>query len=286
LLLELLGDIIYKIDIGGNDNDSSNNYVDNYIIIEYIIIFSLSEFDKEVYYKHQYISFFILILVEAIKNIFFLKNVSFYNTSSIITIALNIIYSTLRAFYCISIKELMKYKFISPAKCNFMIGIVNFPLIILIYFIISFTSFGNIKSKYYYDNIFELFKNIGNNDAKNIAIIISLPFVDGIFQFIINKIIYDYTIFHLYIPLLISYFIENIIKNLGTFDNIFLISSFFIELIMILIFIEIIEINLCGLNKNLKRNIEFRGIIDLNLTIGNDNDDDNVNERKDETTRL
>ena len=74
----------------------------------------------------------------------------------------------------------MKYKYISPAKCNFMIGIINVPLIILIYFIISFTSLGNIENKYYFDNIFELFKNIGNIDAKNMILLISLPFFYGI----------------------------------------------------------------------------------------------------------
>ena len=71
----------------------------------------------------------------------------------------------------------MKYKFISPSKCNFMIGIINFPLTILIYFIISFTSFGNIKNKYYYDNIFELYKNFGESVAKNI-IILNCYFLD------------------------------------------------------------------------------------------------------------
>ena len=52
----------------------------------------------------------------------------------------------------------MKYKFISPAKCNFIIGIINVPLIILIYFIISFTPLANIENDYYYDNIFEFLK--------------------------------------------------------------------------------------------------------------------------------
>ena len=93
----------------------------------------------------------------------------------------------------------MKYKFISPAKCTFIIGIINFPLIILIYFIISFTSLGNIENKYYIDNIFELFKNLGNIDIKNVIYLISLPFAYGIFQFIINNIINDYTIYNLYI---------------------------------------------------------------------------------------
>ena len=41
---------------------------------------------------------------------------------------------------------------------------------------------------------------------------------------------------------------------------------------MILAFLEIIEIKFCGLNKNLKRNIESRGIMDASLT--NEEDDD------------
>jgi len=210
----------------------------------------------------------------------------YYNTYFIITFALNVAYSTLFGIYYICIKKLMKYKFISPAKCNFMIGIINFPLIILIYLIISFTPFGNIENKYYFDNIFELFNNLRKSDIKTIIILISLPFAYAILLFIINKIIYDYSIFHLYIPILIDYFIENIIKNLGAFENTLLISSFFIELIIILVFIEIIEINLCGLSKNLKRNIDLRGIIDTNLTFENDDDDDIDDQRKDEITKL
>ena len=105
--------------------------------------------------------------------------------------------------------------------------------------------------------------------------LISLPFVYGISFYINNKIIYDYSIFHIFVPILIEYFIENIINKIGPFDKIFLISSFLIELIMILVFVEIIEINYCGLNKNLKRNIESRGIIDSSITIG-DNDDDEI----------
>ena len=166
----------------------------------------------------------------------------------------------------------MKYKYISPAKCNFMIGIINSPLIILIYFIIPFTPLGNINNNYYYDNIFELFKNFGQSDSKDMIVLISLPFVYGIAEFIVINIIYEYTVFHIYISILIEYFVEDIIRDLKLFDKIFLISIFLIELIMILIFLEMIEINFCGLNKNLKRNIESRGIIDSSLTNEDDND--------------
>ena len=78
----------------------------------------------------------------------------------------------------------------------------------------------------------------------------------------------------MFIPFIIETFIENIIKNLGKLENIFLITSFFIELIIILVFLEIIEINCCGLNKNLKRNIELRGKIDSSSLIQIDDDDD------------
>jgi len=278
--IPLITDIIDNIRIMMEDNSFAEDkkYDDNYIFIEYLIIFLLPKLGKEVYYKHQNISFSILILVEIIKNIyFFIKKL--YHKFNIISIILNIIYSFLYSIYYLYIKGLMKYKFINPAKCNFMIGIINVPLTILIYYIISFTSLGNIKSKYYYDNIFELFKDLGKIEAKSVFILISLPFVFGIYHFIVIKTIYDYTIYHMYIPFLIQYFIENILKNFDFIENIFLISSFFIELMMILIFLEIIEINCCGLNKNLKRNIELRGIIDSSLTIENDDDEIDI-ERK------
>ena len=223
--------------------------------------------------------------MEIIKNIYFLTKKSYDKIFDIIQIILNIIYSILYAVYYIYIKGLIKYKFISPAKCNFMIGIINAPLIIIIYFIISFTSLGNIKNKYYFDNIFELFKNLGKIDTKNVIFLTSVPFAFGLIEFIINNII-NYTIYHIYIPYLIRYFIENIIKDFKNhFDKFFLISSFIIELIIIFIFLEIIEINCCGLNKNLKKNIESRGKIDSSL-IKIDDDDENDDERNDENNKM
>ena len=205
---------------------------------------------------------------------FFNKNLY---RSFIIMIILNIINSILYAIYYLYIKNFMKYKFISPAKCNFMIGIINVPTIILIYFIISFTPLGNNNDNKYHYNIFELFKQIGEIVSKNVIFLILLPFAYGIFHYILTKIIYDYSIFHMYIPFILENFLDNIINinNFGNDENIFLISSFFIELIMILVFLEIIEINCCGLNENLKRNIQLRGTIDSSLTIEND-DDDNI----------
>jgi len=282
LLTEIVDNIIPTK--GKNIIDKeTKKYNDDFIIFEYLIIFLISKYFEEVYYKHHYFSFFILIFVEVIKAIyFFIKNL--YQAFDIITITSSIIYSFLYAIYFINIKRIMKYNFIIPPKCNFMIGVIDVPLILIIYFIISLTPLGNKNKKYYVDNIFELFKS-GKFDAKIVIHLISLPFIYGLYLFVTSNIIYDYTIYHLYIPFLIEYFLENIIKNFGISVNIFLILIFIIELIMILVYIEIIEINFCGLSKNLKRNIQSRGIIDSSLNF--EDDDDEINYvRNDEDNKI
>ena len=272
-LLQITSSIIIKY-----DEKNDNNNVNNFIIIEYLILFFVSKYEKEVHYKHHNISFLILISVEAIETIYFFIEANSYQTLNIIKIILEIINSILFAIYCLFIQRLMKYNFISPEKCNFMIGIVNTPLVIIIYIIISFTSLENING-YYVDSIFELFKDIENIDVKHIFLLISLPFALGVLAFIINKIIYDYSIYHTFIPFLIENFMSKIIKDLNIFGKIALILSFLMELIMILVFLEIIEINFCGLNQNLKRNIESRGIIDSSLINDDDEIDDEENEK-------
>ena len=171
----------------------------------------------------------------------------------------------------------MKYKYVSPYKVNCIVGMINFPLIIIIYIIISFTSLGN-----YVDNIKEVFKDLG---PTNINRLITLPFAYGIYVLLLNKIINDFTLYHIYVPLLIEYFIVNIsieIENENIFNIIFLIICFLIELVMILIFLEIIELNFCGLNKNLKKNIEFRAIDDnIPLEFKEDYDNEEIDNERD-----
>ena len=278
----ILADIIENVGFIKEEKhykDNKKKYEDDYFFIEFLIFFLVHKLGKEVYYKHQNISFFILILIEIIKNIyFFIKND--YHYSNFILFILSIIYSILYAIYYLYIKGLMKYKFISPYKCNYMIGIINVPIIILISLIISFTPLGHTNNEYYYDSIFELFNDLRNIEVKNVIILILTPFVFGMYAFIVIKIIYDYSIFHMYIPFLIQYSIENIFfKHFEWTEIIFLISSFLIKLIMILVFLEIIEINCCGLNENIKRNIISRGRIDSSLAI-EDDDEKNVETTK------
>ena len=216
LLAELIG--IFPIgkdnkneNINDNKNENEKNkndikkYEDDCIIFEYLIIFLVSKYGGEVYYKHHYISVFIFIIVEIIKAIYFLTN-NLYEAFDIIEFVMIIIYSILYAIYYLYIRKFMKIKFISPSKFNFMIGIIDVPLILIIYFIISFTSFGNKNDKQYLDSVFEVFKENGNFDAYNVINLILLPFAYGINLFLINKVIYDYTIYHIYIVFFNSIF--------------------------------------------------------------------------------
>jgi len=190
ILLIEISEIFQNIINNGNDNDNYNkikSYNDDFIIFEYLIIFLVSKYGEEIYYKHHYVSFFILTLVEANKDILFLIEKS-YKNFNIKAIILSIINSFLYAIFFLYIKRLMKYNFISPPKCNFLIGIIDTPLIIIIYFVISYTSLGNKSNKYYIDNIFELFE-IENYNTKNIIHLTLLPLAYGLYVFIIAKII-------------------------------------------------------------------------------------------------
>ena len=51
---------------------------------------------------------------------------------------------------------------------------------------------------------------------------------------------------------------------------------------MILIFLELIEVKFCGLNKDIKKNIELRSITESTLIIDNDNKDEDDDDDDDE----
>jgi len=107
-------------------------------------------FTKTKYYKHQNISFVILCFIEIIKSVIFLSQ---REKNNYLLIFFNIINSILYGFYFSYIRGLMKYKFISPYKIYYMIGIINIPIISIIYIVISFFHLGNCKNKYDYDDI-------------------------------------------------------------------------------------------------------------------------------------
>jgi len=107
----------------------------------------------------------------------------------------------------------MKHKYISPYKCSFMIGAGFVPLIIIIYFFVSFT--------YDFDNIFDLFESFKNLEAINYISLISYPFASGILGLLIFKVINDFSLFHLYIPFILENFLAEMLGCEHKFNIIF-----------------------------------------------------------------
>ena len=289
-LIEIIQSLI--VDEDEFDDDEENDY----LFVQFLIIFLVPKIiSKTKYYKHQNISFLILFIIETIKtiiNFIFFQKMFLYK---LLIIVLNIIDAILNSICFLYIKGLMKNKFISPYKCCYIIGMINTPIIIIIYIIFSFVYPGKCEPKVYnYDDngdycldIFKLFGDIGSS-AKNIIRLITFPFTYGLLMAMLTKTINEFTLYHIYIPYLIESFINNINKfstekqkeNEDLVFIIILISSFFIELIVILVFLEIIEVKFWGMNENLKKNIELRAMTETDSILCiDDNDDDDDAER-------
>ena len=289
-LIEIIQSLI--VDEDEFDDDEENDY----LFVQFLIIFLVPKIiSKTKYYKHQNISFLILFIIDTIKtiiNFIFFQKMSPYK---LLIIVLNIIDAILNSICFLYIKGLMKNKFISPYKCCYIIGMINTPIIIIIYIIFSFVYPGKCEPKAYnYDDngdycldIFKLFGDIGSS-AKNIIRLITFPFTYGLLMAMLTKTINEFTLYHIYIPYLIESFINNINKfstekqkeNKALVFIIILISSFFIELIVILVFLEIIEVKFWGMNENLKKNIELRAMTETDSILSiDDNDDDDDAER-------
>ena len=269
--LLLLTDLIYiAIKTINKNNDETE---DEYLL--FLIIFLVNKFFRETNYMHHIITMIFFIIIEYITNIFFTikhgknKIQNFYLFS-----ILGIIRPIILSIYYIYLKDLLDKKSISPFKYNFLVGIVNTPLAIILYFIISFTKFGyKIDNSYYCDNIFELIKDIKELDTIYILLLIVFPFACGILVLLLNKTIYDFSLYYIYIPFLVEKLIKGIFNEYTDMTSIIiLISCFVIELIMILVFLEVIEINYFGINENLEKYHKSKGSFDNSL-INEENDD-------------
>ena len=290
-LIEIIQSLI--VDEDEFDDDEENDY----LFVQFLIIFLVPKIiSKTKYYKHQNISFLILFIIDTIKtiiNFIFFQKMFLYK---LLIIVLNIIDAILNSICFLYIKGLMKNKFISPYKCCYIIGMINTPIIIIIYIIFSFVFPENYGLEDYDDyclNIFKLFGDIGSS-AKNIIRLITFPFTYGLLMAMLTKTINEFTLYHIYIPYLIESFINNINKfstekqkeNEDLVFIIILISSFFIELIVILVFLEIIEVKFWGMNENLKKNIELRAMTETDSILCiDDNDNDNDNDDDDDAER-
>ena len=242
---------------------------------------------KSEYYRHQYFSIISFIILGFVR-FFFEKfiNDELYDVklySLLIEIPLNLICNVCKWTSYIYFQKFMIDYYYSPFKIIFLFGLINSFIIFIIYLVVSFIPCkGNAKNlfcsikyenQYYFDNIFAYFDNFEITDFLiNFAFCLAYPAYDAFIIYIIKI----YPICYAFFPVQISLCIEFVQKILEfskeeTEVNEVTISvyifTYIVEIFITLVFIEVLEVKICGLNKYIKRNIRTRSLVDVLSTL-------------------
>ena len=226
-------------------------------------------------YRHHYLCITIIVLRSVIYPLIFIfysqkaKQVNYLVSG--ISFATDIMFSLTFVLY----KYYMLIKYINPYEIMFYEGV--FELIFSIITLIITTSIDKL------DNFVTFFKD-ERLDSLECFILFSWMVMNFSYVTLLFKVIDIFSPFYLHLSIIISEFIFFFInlENYNIYQKIFYILSILFCSFMILIFIEIVELNFCGLSYMTKKNIEFRARLDC---IMNRNNNDN-NDDEDETIDL
>ena len=193
-----------------------------------------------------------------------------------------------RAFALSEIKVLMQYKYLSPIKLLIIYGIIGTVITALIGVISSFNECNNIylyldlkicKIKHNNNTTYlENFKIWWKNEIKIDKILLLLI---GIIMNFFYRLFYilmikNLTVIHIIFSNLFYTTLLALIGNIFMHYNLFLLIDIFIfilRLIIIfglLVYLEMIELDFCNLNYNLRKTIIDRSIQDYELEIDNE----------------
>ena len=256
------------------------------------LLFISIYFYKNDFYKHQYISIIIITIFGIYEyiiklNHYYNNNYNFLNI--IFDFILQILIGLGDAIFFSYIKGLMNYKFFSPYKVCYIFGSINMIIILILLFILSGIKCSNndiCKIKYnnnfYFDNIYIIFQNIY---AYQIFIIILISILLGTLKLMINLIINYYSVCHIFLFLENNGVIDTIkhefFNQSGAFIQITHGIAHFLNFFFSAVFLEIIELKFCGLNKNYKINIIKRVDEEDNHLISLENGNEEENEEQD-----
>ena len=235
----------------------------NFWMFDILFILIFSHFILKVkLYKHHFISLMLIIIFGIIINIIYniyeeISEEFFFKILN--TFIIEIIFS----LQIVVAKYAMEYKLSSPYEiCLFegvFILVINLILLIIFTFIpmseIKYIKNTEYEGKMYIDNFFQYFSKISYIEVISFIIIMLGRFGFNIFCLLIIKY---FTPSHSIIILIIGevYFAFNDLEPLW---RVFIEYFIYALLIFVmLVFLEIIEINLWGLQKNTERNISLR----------------------------
>ena len=194
-------------------------------------------------YKHHYLSIISIILLGFTIDIVF-GNLQYDLSNNLLKFFFRFLREISYSFYDVVNKYLFEKKFCSVYELSFFVGLTN---------IILFGLFSVLN--YYYLKIDNFEKYFNNFNILELIISICLIIIQlglSLSCLITNN---NNTPCHIFIIAVLGQFINYM--DFST-NSIIIIVFLLLILFMTLIFTEIIEINICGLSKNTKRNIAFR----------------------------
>jgi len=248
---------------------------ERYNSIEFIFLFTTSLFIFKIrYYKHQYISIIAIIVLELSR--YFTRLIKTeskdYRIHPFVEFLLQILRALIDSVFLGYSKALMEFKFFSPYKATYIFGLICLITVLIAYIILSFISFipdeenkdhcfVKYNYKCYIENFFSIFSNFSFIQFLSFFI---YSFCSGIYQFLFDFIVKDFTMCHifLYYQFYAFYSSRRRFSIMDSFELTIIIITGIAELFITFVFLEIIQLNCCGLNENIKKNIQKRALLD------------------------
>ena len=233
-----------------------------YIGVEMILLTIVSIFLlKYKYYNHHFISMAAFIIFGTISDII----LNYYPHMAKYGLLINI-FEFLRIFadviYYYYQKYMMEILFYPYWKISFCIGIcVSFTATLLLIYVLTDPDKADSKIPTIAD-FYLYFTEVhpGLIIGKQLIIIV------------LYLISFSLTMLNIYYfnpnYILISYHIAKVVNNIidlikGEPDKLYSLNFFVLQFLSLMIYLEIIELNFCKMNENTKRNINLRGLLDM-----------------------
>ena len=226
-------------------------------------------------HRHHILCLIIFSFMDIYISIIVITSPNFNYWQILFLICNNFLYS----FKLVYNRRLMEYNFISPYKLCYIIGLINF--ILNIFTLIIFTYFDekyDIPERYqvYIDNLFKYYNKVSNESLpsriKEIFFIFLYIIAVGLNNmFLFLTIIYLSPYHCLMTKILLSIGVNLVFMimytNAITYFTIITLCTYAFSLFILFIFLEIIELNFCDLNKNTKEQITARTLDKSNTFI-------------------
>ena len=231
------------------------------------------------FYIHHYLSLIIIILIGLIIDLVF-ENIQKDIKSDLVMVLLRFIREILLSLHEVVNKYIMEKQYGSEYEICLFNGVIN--LILFVFF--------SLLNYYFFklDDFAEYFNNFNTTELLVVLGVMITQFGFYLFALFTNN---NFTPCHVFIIFVFGQLAFHLDFGSGV-ETIVIFASFIFILFMSLIFNEIIELNFCGLSKNIKRNIiyraeseDFKIVSNLFFDTNDDNYEVNLNELEDRESR-